>query len=247
MNLEESQIAEFFTGKVMILTGAGVSVASGLPTFRGDGGLYDGMNPYELATPEAFEEHPATVWNWYLKRIHTGKDAVPNPAHLAIAELEQIAERVTVLTTNVDPLHHRAGSSRIFRIHGDILQARCLECSKITRLDPHRLPLTVTDETLFECDCGGRLRPNIVWFGERPWPGAFQTFRNELPDTDIFLEVGTSGMVSYGLTQMAAQHVPTVRINPDGDPEPRIQHIREPAEVAVPRLVDLARQLPRRV
>ncbi len=241
-HVDLDRIGRQLRGDVLVFTGAGISVASGLPTFRGEAGLYEGLNPYEIATPQAFAKHPVTVWNWYLLRIHEGKDAVPNEAHLALAELEDVAKRVTIVTSNVDPLHERAGSTRIFKLHGDILQACCTRCKKVQQLDPEALPARVNEKTLFKCECGGLMRPNVVWFGEFPNNAASEAALRGAYEADIVLEVGTSGVVSYGFTEMAVEEGKMViRINT----EPVIQHgiyvISDPAEQALPALVELAR------
>jgi NAD-dependent deacetylase len=177
-------------------------------------------------------------------RIHGGKGAQPNAAHRALAELEALAQSVTIVTSNVDPLHQRAGSRHVYRLHGDILQTRCLACREVGPLDIEGLPERVSEETLPRCPCGGRLRPNVVWFGETPWPEAFEAVRRELPQADLVLEVGSSGVVSYGFTQIAVQlGRPVLRINPEADEEQGVHCIRQPAEVALPELVRACRKL----
>ena len=225
-------------GRVFVLTGAGVSAASGIRTFRGDDGLYRGLDPTTLASPEGFFTDPATVWNWYLMRVRTAWDAKPNAAHTALVELERKAADFTLVTSNVDPLHERAGSSRAFHLHGDIMQTRCTDCDRVAPLDPFAWPEEVDDDTLPTCPCGGVLRPNVVWFGETPWPEAIDAIRRKLPEAQVFLEVGTSGAVSYGLDEMAARlGIPVVRINPDPRPWQGVTEVNAPAEVALPELV----------
>jgi NAD-dependent deacetylase len=231
-----------FRGNVLVLTGAGISVASGLPTFRGNEGLYEGLNPYELASPEAFADHPVTVWNWYAMRIHQGKGAQPNAAHRALVELEGLARGFTLITSNVDPLHERAGSRRVYKLHGDILETRCLSCRAVEPLDISTLPQSFTSETLPTCGCGGRLRPNVVWFGESPSYAALEAAQRAIPIVDIGLEVGASGVVSYGFSEiLVALGTPLVRINPDAVAERGVTVIAEGAEVALPALVRAVR------
>jgi NAD-dependent deacetylase len=240
-NVDLELIGRKLRGDVLVLTGAGISAASGLPTFRGEAGLYEGLNPYELASPQAFAKHPVTVWNWYLMRIHQGKDAAPNDAHLSLVDLEEIAKRVTIVTSNVDPLHERAGSTRVFKLHGDILQTCCTRCRKVEALDPDSLPQKVNEETLFRCECGGILRPNVVWFGEYPNNEATEAALRGVYEADIVLEIGTSGVVNYGFTEMAVQAGKMViRINPEPTLQPGIYVIADSAEQAVPALVALA-------
>ena len=228
-----------FKGRVFVHTGAGVSAASGIRTFRGDEGLYRGLDPYMLASPEGFFNDPATVWNWYLMRIRTAWDALPNAAHFAIAELENEAAELTLVTSNVDPLHERAGSTRVHHLHGDIMQTLCAGCGDVAGLDPQKHPEEVGDETLPSCErCGGLLRPNVVWFGERPWPKAVTAIQAALPKAHLLLEVGTSGMVTYGLDRMAVEmRIPVVRINPDPRPEPGVTELNGPAEILLPTLL----------
>ncbi len=226
-------------GRVFVLTGAGISVASGIRPFRGDEGLYKGLNPYDLASPEAFFANPDTVWNWYLMRVRAAWDCQPNAGHAALVEMEKLAAEFTLVTSNVDPLHQMAGSQNLYRLHGDIMKTLCTGCGKTAGLDPHRYPEEVDDETLPTCEaCGGVLRPNVVWFGETPWPDAIAAIRSALPRANVLLEVGTSGAVSYGLDHMAVQMgIPVVRINPDPRPEPGVTEINGPAEEALPTLL----------
>jgi NAD-dependent deacetylase len=227
----DQQVAERLRRKVVVLTGAGISAASGLPTFRGSDGLYEGLNPYELASPEAFAARPVTVWNWYLMRIHQGKHAEPNAAHYALADLENMAERCTLITSNVDPLHERAGSKRVFKLHGNILETRCTHCLTVKDLDVAALPDRYEKADVPLCSCGGRLRPNVVWFGEYPNQKAIRAAEEELPKADLVLEVGTSGVVSYGFTELAVSFgVPVVRVNPEGQAGPGVLLVRQPAE-----------------
>ena len=242
--MDEEQISALLLGRVLAFTGAGISVASGLPTFRGNEGLYHGLNPYDLASPQAFAKHPVTVWNWYLMRIRDGIKAKPNAAHLALKKLEEVSENVTIITSNVDPLHQLAGSKNVYRLHGDILETLCTNCKGVDDLEMEFVQTDVTEETLPRCQCGGLLRPNVVWFGEYPRQEAFQAVQEELPQASIVLEIGVSGNVSYGFTEIAAgADIPVVRINPDGEAQRGITLIKEPSEVALPRLVSMTEAL----
>lgn len=226
-------------GRVFVLTGAGVSAASGIRTFRGDEGLYRGLDPYTLASPEGFFTDPTTVWNWYLMRIRTAWDAQPNAGHRALVDLEGKAADFTLVTSNVDPLHERAGAKKVHHLHGDIMQTLCTGCGKVAPLDPFAWPEEVDDDTLPACAaCGGVLRPNVVWFGETPWPSAIDAIRRKLPEAQVFLEVGTSGAVSYGLDEMAAgMGIPVIRINPDPRPGRGVTELNGPAEDVLPQLI----------
>ncbi len=165
---------------VAVLTGAGISAESGVPTFRGGGGLWRNFSPEQLATPEAFARDPRLVWEWYDWRRGRVAAAQPNAGHRALAELErraagQGARSFTLITQNVDGLHDRAGSRRIAKLHGDLWQTRCLGCGAEARNE--QVPLA---ELPPPCRCGGLLRPAVVWFGEtlpaavgkRRWPPA---------------------------------------------------------------------------
>lgn len=235
----DAEIVRRLRGNVLVLTGAGISVASGLPTFRGNEGLYEGLNPYELASPEAFAEHPVTVWNWYAMRIHQGKGAQPNAAHRALVDLESRARGFTLITSNVDPLHERAGSRRVYKLHGNILETKCLRCRAIEPLDVSKLPERFQSESeLPVCACGGRLRPNVVWFGESPNIAALEAAQRSIPIVDVAIEVGTSGVVSYGIADiLIALGTPLIRINPDAAPEPGVIVLAGKAEDVLPDLV----------
>ena len=148
-------------GRVVALTGAGVSAESGIPTFRGPGGLWERFRPEDLATPEAFARDPRRVWAWYKWRLGIVLSARPNPAHLALAELERMGLLEAVITQNVDGLHQEAGSKRVVELHGSLRRARCTRCGLRISLE------AVPSEDLPKCpSCGGLLRPDVVWFGE---------------------------------------------------------------------------------
>ena len=148
---------------LFVLTGAGVSAESGIPTFRGPQGLWKNYSATELATPQAFKKNPALVWEWYQWRQDLISNAKPNPAHYALAELERIIPHFLLLTQNVDGLHQRAGSKNILELHGNIFRTRCLSCGEIA---DYKKPPGTTNNTLPKCICGGLLRPDVIWFGE---------------------------------------------------------------------------------
>lgn len=185
---------------VVVLTGAGVSAESGIPTFRGAGGMWRERRPEDLASPEGFERDPRLVWEWYDWRRGVIAAAQPNPAHLAIAELERRKPRFTLVTQNVDGLHQRAGSRNVLMLHGDIWTVRCLHCGRERR--DGRVPLP---EIPPRCECGGLLRPGVVWFGEmlpaRVWERAEEAVRS----AEVALVVGTSAVVypAEGLLPLA--------------------------------------------
>jgi NAD-dependent deacetylase len=178
---------------VAVLTGAGVSAESGLPTFRDAlTGLWARHRPEDLATPQAFERDPRTVWAWYRMRREAALAAEPNPAHLALAKLETLVPRVTLITQNVDGLHHRAGSRNVVELHGDITRARCsLEGTTIQRWEE---PADGGEPPRCE-GCGAYLRPDVVWFGEQLPEQALSRACAAVYDSDVFLAVGTSNRV----------------------------------------------------
>ena len=186
---------------VVVLTGAGISAESGVPTFRGPGGMWKQNRPEALATPEAFERDPLLVWQWYDFRRTTLGSAQPNPGHRALAELEQRAKRFTLVTQNVDGLHELAGSRNVIHLHGDIWTVRCTECG-LERRDV-QVPLP---ELPPRCgQCRGLLRPGIVWFGE-PLPAeAWDRAEKAARGADVFLVIGTSAVVypAAGLVRLA--------------------------------------------
>lgn len=184
-------------GVVTVLTGAGVSAESGIPTFReARTGLWEKYDPAELATMEAFLNNPKLVWAWYQWRRELVSKAIPNPGHLALSALEQHlnqdTEKFVLITQNVDSLHHRAGSKNIIELHGNIMREVCLDCYQKTNSPTSMSP----DGEIPRCsNCGGLIRPDVVWFGEQlPQKSldlAWQAARN----CDIFLSVGTSAIV----------------------------------------------------
>lgn len=220
-----------------------MSAPSGIPTFRGSGGLYEGRDVSRLATPEGFASDPVLVWNWYAERIRVLRTKKPNAGHHALVELEGIAERVSIITSNVDDLHFMAGSSRVERLHGSILQVKGVESGAVYAVDEGGWPMLFSEvDELPCCPEGELLRPNVVWFGEYPWEGAFDLLRAELPEASVFLEVGVSGSVGYGFTELAARMgIPIVRVNPEGVGGMGVKVIRESADVALVGMLDRLR------
>ena len=144
-----------------MLTGAGISAESGVPTFRGDGGLWKDYKAEDLATPEAFVKDPRLVWEWYNWRRELISKALPNAAHKALVQLEIRKREFTLITQNVDGLHDRAGSGRMLKLHGDIWRMRCTVCG--ANWPDRRAPLPKIPP---HCACGGLARPGVVWFGD---------------------------------------------------------------------------------
>lgn len=176
---------------LVVFTGSGVSRESGVPTFRGEEGLWRNYRSEDLATAEAFERDPVLVWDWYDYRRQIIADAEPNPAHIAIAELEQLCDDFCLITQNVDGLHARAGSTDPVELHGNIWRARCTKELRVVDL-----PETPLREKPPRCrSCGALLRPDVVWFGEPLPVRAFEASRREASSCDAMLVVGTSAVV----------------------------------------------------
>ncbi len=191
---------------VLVLTGAGVSAESGIPTFRGSGGLWENHALERLASPEGFAQDPDLVWRFYSWRRSVAKDCRPNPGHTALAELERrIGDRFLLATQNVDGLHLDAGSKRVEEIHGNLFTTRCSSCDR-----PPFEDRAIHEHGAPKCDrCGGLLRPHIVWFGEMLDPKHFERIESFLAHARkgrcVFLAAGTSGVVypAAGLVDFA--------------------------------------------
>jgi len=191
-NSKIAQVQEQLSGakQIVVLTGAGISAESGVPTFRGPEGLWKKYRPEELANPSAFKQNPQLVWEWYDWRRGLIANTEPNSGHLALARQERISSSFTLITQNVDGLHDRGGSKNMLKLHGDIWQMRCSACAKVTINRQVPLP-----ELPPKCGCGALLRPDIVWFGESLSTTTWQSAWNASEAADVFLVVGTSALV----------------------------------------------------
>jgi NAD-dependent deacetylase len=200
---------------VCVLTGAGISAESGIPTFReAQEGLWSRYDPLDLATPEGFARDPALVWRWYRWRRELVRAAQPNAGHRALVDLGRRVERLTLVTQNVDGLHQRAGSPSVLEYHGNILRDRCSAEQRIVEdgepADSDGLPHCAA--------CGALLRPDVVWFGEAIPGAAMQAADAAARDCDLFVSIGTSSLVypAAGLAEIAlARGVPVLEINPN--------------------------------
>ncbi len=216
--------------RVVLFTGAGVSADSGIPTFRGNEGLWRNFRAEDLATPQAFERDPVLVWQWYEMRRDIIRNAKPNAAHLAIARLHD----AVVITQNVDGLHKRAGSGDVVELHGNIFRARCVREGTTTlreapfaSLPPH-------------CECGAMLRPDVVWFGEMLSEPAIARASAAMMGADLLVVVGTSGVVYPAAGLVSLHRGLSVEINPQASSLPSACTFAIPARAAeaTPPIVD---------
>ncbi len=200
---------------VFVLTGSGISAESGLPTFRGAGGYWRTLRVEELATPEGFAHDPVLVWTWYNERLAAHARAEPNAGHRALAALQARSADFTLATQNVDSLHVRAGSREVLELHGNLREARCDLCGA-------RRPLAggfpLAD---IEHECGGRFRPDIVWFGESLPHGVWERAAAAASRADVVLVIGTSGLVNPA-AQLVTSYPPAgafvIEVNPEATP-----------------------------
>lgn len=227
-----------------MITGAGVSAESGVPTFRGAGGLWNDRRAEDLATPEAFAREPGIVWRWYGWRLGICRAADPNPAHSALVRLERaFDQRFLLATQNVDDLHRRAGTEAMVELHGCIERARCSDpaCGRVTPLSPQ-----FDGTSIPRCEaCGAALRPHILWFGESYWPGTLDSARMYAQHADLVVVIGTSGMVwaPVAVASEAQQAgAKLIDINPQRSEisEMADDWIAAPAGEALPALLDAA-------
>jgi len=205
---------------VTVLTGAGISADSGVPTFRGADGLWRNFRAEDLATPEAFARDPCVVWEWYNWRRELIATKSPNPAHYTLVDLEKRFERFWLITQNVDGLHGAAGSQKLSEIHGNIWKVRCTRCG---RVDENReLPIAIPPSC---AACGGLLRPHIVWFGEALATEDLNRSYEALGRCEVLLIIGTSGIVypaaSFAPVAKAAGAF-VVEINLDATPNTQV-------------------------
>jgi len=191
---------------IVFFTGAGISSESGIATFRGKDGIWNKLRPEELANFNAFMRNPEMVWEWYNHRKKIIHKAQPNAAHRTIAEMQNHFKDVTVITQNIDNLHRRAGSNKIYELHGNIERNFCINCKKF-----YNEELDFSDGVP-KCECGGLIRPDVVWFGEFLPEDQFLGGERAAMKSDVFFVVGTSAVVypAAGLVYVAKQSGATV-------------------------------------
>lgn len=226
--LERAAKAIAGAGRVVALTGAGISSESGVPTFRGPGGLWKQFRPEDLANLHAFNRNPALVWEWYRWRRQQVAEARPNAGHACLVRLERRLSAFALVTQNVDGLHRRAGSATIVELHGNIWRSVCArrcgvvldESPWMARPDRASASPPQPDQ-LPHCNCGSLLRPDVVWFGEALDSDVLGTAIDEAEAADVMLVIGTSGLVhpAAGLPALARRSgAMTIEINVEETP-----------------------------
>jgi NAD-dependent deacetylase len=263
-DLEIAGFSQFYVVRVLVLTGAGVSTESGIPTFRGKDGYWRNLDPTKLATPEAFASDPKLVWEWYRERRQRIRNAQPNAAHEAIARLAQRTDEFQLVTQNVDDLHARAGvaAEKMVQIHGDIFVTRCTRCD----FDRHEYEQEHEDEKqdaaygvrehvrAFKAatcrrtpkcpDCHALLRPGVVWFGEQLPANELERVEDFLGGAcDVVIVAGTTATFGYIIDwalRGSRDGAELIEVNPEETPLSRFatRLVREPAAIALPRIVD---------
>lgn len=239
--LTEQQIRRALEGRILVITGSGISADSGIPTFRGKDGYWRKLDPMKLATPEAFRANPQLVWEWYLYRRKIVSEAQPNAGHEAIAKLSHIAREFLLVTQNVDDLHERGGTrnDRIVKVHGDLFLNRCfdLNCDERNRE-------IVSESVLPRClRCSSLLRPGVVWFGESLDPATIQRVEDFISNgpCDLVMVIGTTaqfGYIVHWALRAAGGSGTILEINPDQTGLSSVVHlsVRESASAALPRI-----------
>ena len=228
--------------QVTVFSGAGISAESGVPTFRDvETGLWAKVDPYEISSAEGWRSHPERVWAWYLWRHHMMRVVAPNDAHRAVAAWEGYAD-VHVVTQNVDNLHERAGSSQVHHLHGSLFEFHCDQCLTEYQGEVPAMPEPAESVEPPRCQCGGLIRPNVVWFGEALPDDAWRRSVDAVVNSDLVVVVGTSSVVypAAGLPEMAvASGTPVIEVNPQSTPlsNSATVSLRESAATALPGLL----------
>jgi NAD-dependent deacetylase len=243
--LERLRLTPGHIERVVVLTGAGISAESGIPTFRAVDGYWSRYRPEDLATPEAFAQNPQVVWEWYLARRHTIAQADPNAGHYALVEMDKLLSgQFTLITQNVDGLHQRAGSHDLFELHGNIFINRCSLCSRRFSdevLNFQELPPVCPS-------CRGAIRPDVVWFGENLNISTVEDAFTRAREATLFLSIGTSSVVHPAATLpiVAAENGAfLIEVNPELTPisEGADLSLRAPASRVLPRITEMIRTI----
>lgn len=253
---EVESVAKLLASKprICILTGAGISAESGIPTFRDkQTGLWENYRAEELATPQAFARDPKLVWSWYQWRRQVVADKKPNPAHEALAQWQYHAQsshqQITLITQNVDDLHEQAGSA-VTHLHGNLWQNRCSQCrtphnqSRSSYNNKGSMGFGMDyDKELISClHCDGYIRPDIVWFGEALPVSEWQTAEEVAANCEVFISIGTSSLVypAAGLAQLAKENgAIIIEVNPNPTPNTTVDiTLAEKAGVIMPLLIE---------
>lgn len=229
---------------VAVLTGAGISAESGIPTFRDEDGLWERFKPEELANVRAFLRNPELVQKWYEHRRAVAEERSPNPGHRALAELETLVDRFTLVTQNVDNLHRRAGSRRVVELHGNITRSYCIDCEDSASEDVMR-PIAEGKRAICP-SCGGLIRPDVVWFGEMLPVEAMQAASDAADEAEVFLSIGTSAVVypAAGIplqAKAAGAYVAEINIEPSAIADELDEVVLGPAGRVLPALVEAVR------
>ncbi|MDP8222370.1 MAG: NAD-dependent deacylase [Candidatus Lernaella stagnicola] len=227
--------------KISVLSGAGLSVESGVPAFRGPQGLWRNYDPFELATPEAFERDPTLVWEFYNDRRRLLAQCEPNAAHVALVDLEGLLPELVHITQNVDGLAARAGGKNIIRLHGELGATKCSHCGRMAQSDggEHSFPAYCQN-------CGGLLRPGVVWFGE-PVSMIGQAAQ-DIHDSQVFMVIGTSAVVqpAASLARLAKQQgafVADFNLEETAIADLVDAHVRGPVATTLPAFVSEVKKL----
>jgi NAD-dependent deacetylase len=228
--------------QIAVLSGAGISAESGVPTFRdAETGLWAKVDPYEISSSEGWQANPEKVWAWYLWRHYMMSAVQPNNGHLAVAAWQDYAE-VHVVTQNVDDLHERAGSKNVYHLHGSLFEFRCDRCQLAYDGELPAMPEPVETVEPPRCACGGLIRPDVVWFGEALPDEAWQRSVDAVVAADLVIVVGTSAIVypAAGLPELAlANGSVVIEVNPERTPlsDSATLSLRESAATALPNLL----------
>jgi NAD-dependent deacetylase len=235
--------------RLFVLTGAGLGVASGLPTFRGPGGVWNGKRPEDMSSTTGFKRDPIGVWDWYNMRIARYKEAIPNAGHHAITALQVMIPNLTIVTQNVDGLQARSGAKNIIELHGSIFDLKCTGVRHkyegvIRTLDGPFEGNPNSDQPYKHDGCGGTFRPGVVFFGENLPYKALADAQHESFHADTIVVIGTSAQVepAASLARIHDSNIVLIEINP----EPVLSHrtdlvLAQSAEIVLPKIVDMVK------